>query len=539
MRKKKTEEAKAKEAFSKLGDISELEFKLDDEGILTIIGFAIVDNVVLKIRIHRRNVSADESSTSSHKPGKTPRMYDGTISIIDPNRNAVMLSEAKKRKKEEKGKAYNDKDIYASIGYRCNYANYDEMASILMKRIETLIEENKDQLKLADEKYRNPELVTPDYAIKYADTFLSLMYPNSKDNSRRKNAIKSVFSGWQVPFSQLRKKDVESRYAEKKVTMENQKLLFDFTNYLSSTSKIVCKQVFPGAESREMTQAQLEKEAFTTAELSNDVFAEFFRLMNKTISFINCGIALMASGLSQKQILSLKWGDIRFMKGYSDFVIVPILRDDILEAKHDFSRPVIPDTALYLNEVYKSLCKKYAKEAVDEWYVAADDSDHSMPTDGKVLGTEARNLLVRAKYVPRPSKPGEKLDESMISFRCLQEFYLRMLMSKAGLANDDDTLYFLAGHLLKSSTFINYESHTSPEAQYRLYKVLKPCSVEHPIKKRVKNSCHNGMTTYEFCPDTNHEAVRITGKIVLKPGETLTIRIPSGVIGRIDVEESK
>lgn len=538
MRKKKTEEEKAKEPFSKLGDISGLEFELDDEGISKIKGDAVIENIILHIRIYRYKKTKG-SNTSSHKSGKSQRMYDGTISIIDLGTNKVMLSETKKRKKEEKGKTYSNKDIYASIRYRCNYANYHKMASILLKRIETLIEENEDQLNFTAEKYRNPDLVTPDYAIKYADKFLSIMYPNSKDNSRRKNAIKSVFYGWEVPFSTLRKKDVESRYAEKMVTMENQKLLSDFMKYLSANGKIVYKSVFPGAESREMSIKQLEKQAFTTPELSDDVFAEFFRLMNKTISFVNCGIALMASGLSQKQILSLKWGDIRFMKGYTDFVIVPILRDDILEAKHDFSRPLIPDTALYLNKVYKSLCKEHKKEDVDGWYVAADDSDHSGPMDGKVLSTEARNLLVRAKYVPRPSKPGEKLDESMISFRCLQEFYLRMLISKAGLANDDDTLYFLAGHLLRSSTFINYESHTSPEAQYRLYKILKPCSVEYPIEKRVKNSCRNGMTTYEFCPDTNHEAVRITGKIVLKPGETLTIRIPSGVIGRIDVEESK
>lgn len=532
MRKKKTEEAKATESFSMLGDISELVFTFDDEGISTIKGLATVDNVVLKIRIHRHKANADNSD-------KNPRKYDGTISIIDPNRNAVMLSEAKKRKKDKKGKTYSGKDIYASIGYRCNYTNYDEMASILRKRIEMLIEENKDQLKLAAEKYRDPETVTPDFAVKYADAFLNLMYPNSKDNSSRKNIIISVFSNWEIPFSRLRKKDVELRYADKKVTIGNKKLLSDFKDYLSGSGKIVCKLVFPKAESHEMSIKQMEKQVFTTQELSKDVFEEFFRLMNKTISSANCGIALLASGFSQKQILSLKWKDINFVEQYTDFVIVPICRDDILEAKHDFSRPAIPDTAMYLNKVYQTLCQKNKKEIVDEWFVAADDSDRSRPMDGKVLITEARNLLVRAKYVPRPSKPGEKLDKDTIPYRLLQENYLRMLVSRAGLANDEDTLKFLAGHLLKSSTFINYESHTSPEAQYRLYKILKPCSVERPIKNHTKSRRHGDMTTYEYYPDTNHEAVRIKGRIVLKPDEAITIRIPSGVIGRIDVEESK
>lgn len=150
----------------------------------------------------------------------------------------------------------------------------------------------------------------------------------------------------------------------------------------------------------------------------------------------------------------------------------------------------------------------------------------------KVLGEVANDLLVLAGYDFTVRKPGRPADaQATLALRVLTENYHRMLITKAGLANDADTRYFLEGRVLRSSTYINYESHTSPEAQYRLYKILLPVSVE----KKIKPSSNKGKSTFSATPKTNHEVAQVTGQIRLKPGEAITIRIPSGVTGPIDI----
>ena len=109
-----------------------------------------------------------------------------------------------------------------------------------------------------------------------------------------------------------------------------------------------------------------------------------------------------------------------------------------------------------------------------------------------------------------------------------------MLISKAGLKDDADTYHFLAGLVYRSSTYTNYESHTSPEAQYRLYTILQSLNVEKPIRQITERHCTEDKLVYRAVPKTNHEATQVLGTIVLRPGEEIRVRVPHGITGRIE-----
>lgn len=87
---------------------------------------------------------------------------------------------------------------------------------------------------------------------------------------------------------------------------------------------------------------------------------------------------------------------------------------------------------------------------------------------------------------------------------------------------------------MRSSTYTHYESHTSPEAQYRLYTILKALELEKPIRRATAHRATNDGYVYTATPKTNHEVAQVFGTITLQPGERIKIVCPHGVTGRIE-----
>ena len=171
--------------------------------------------------------------------------------------------------------------------------------------------------------------------------------------------------------------------------------------------------------------------------------------------------------------------------------------------------------------------------------MTAEQALHKKADRADIVQT-ANNLLVRAGYTDPLWKTGRpsKRDEP-IPVRLLQTNYQRMLNSRCGLSDDPDTASFLSGLQFQSSTYTNYESHTSPEAQYRLYTILQPLSVEHKLRKPKELRNTKDGQIYTAGPGTNHEVAQVFGRIQLPPGESITIRCPHGVTGSIKFQKKQ
>lgn len=534
-------------------DIGELDILRDDESIYRIKGHATLNNTLYQISITRNDppcyISPNEITSACGKSNsgdsldkKVPKkpLYTGTISIISLATNRVLISEAKRRKKNVAGKACKDKNFYASIKFSCNCADENILASTLRRRVDTLYCENEDQLTAEWAKSMTPDQVTPSFAAdKYVDDYLSLTCSISNPDlyNAKKRKIQSVLRLLpNFPFSMLTARDVSAILKKENVPSGNIEMCYLFMEYLINHEKCTGKNPFPSESTKPISYNKLNKSAFSPQELSNDVFAKMFQLLNNKLSTVYCGITLLASGFTLTDIDSLTWGDIEFVPGYGDFAIVHIRRDQLLVAKHDFSRPAIPDTARYLRRVYNFLCEEHGTESVNKWNVVVTEHSRNKALPHKDLAEAVNNILVRAGHVGRLTGAGRpNVEKEPIPVSLLRTNYQRRLFSQAGLANDADTANFLSGISLKSSTFTNYESHTSAEAQYRLYKILKPISVEAPLKRYKKEREANTGLIYTAAPKTNHEIVSLTGTIKLKPGDEITIRIPSGAHGRIRI----
>ena len=511
-----------------LGDTEELKVDVDDQGIRKIKGIAIVQGIAFNVSISR-STSGNTQPKDGNTAPKYRHLYNGTISVLDPASTQVMLSEAKRRQKGQTEEKFRNKKLYASKQLRCDSVDPQVLADRILSKMRALIEENKSQLSQALLKAMTPDQLTLPFAVEqYRYEFLRYTYPKSSSeaNSKRADQLQRTLSKFPlIPIAKLNTRTVNAILKDIKASEECIRLCYLFVEYLLQMRKCSGSNPFVIPDAREFNNSN----AFKPQELGDAVFTEMFRLLNKELIPVNVIIALNVSGFPVADIKQLTWGDIDFVKGHRDFAIVHIRREYAAVSKHDFSRPMIPDSALFIHRVYKELRKKKGAEDL------ADEKLWPDGLDSQSVNNEIRNLLVRAGFSGSFSTPGRpKEDQVDIPVRILQTNYQRMLAAKCGLKDDPDTLSFLSGTMYKSSTYTNYESHTSPEAALRLYQILQPLSTEKKLgKPSGSHRARDGKTACEIWPKTNHEAARVTAKIRLKPGQNLIIRSAHGVTGII------
>lgn len=374
----------------------------------------------------------------------------------------------------------------------------------------------------------------------YTDDFLRLSYPDSKPerNASRKRQLQKIFS-WlpHMPMCTIKAKDIATLVREKNITAENVTLCRLFWEYLLSHDKCTGRNPFPSQDLRIPSTDVLNRKAFTPEEIDPPVFAKLLSLIFRKKTGVNCAVALLASGFDMFQVTSLRWKDIEFIDNYSDFAIVHIQRDKTATSKHDYSRPAIPAVSKYLKAAYNEKCQTVGPEKIACMKVAADLIDgRPKSAESEEIANEVHNLLVRAGYTGKISKSGRPTTEEHIPFAILKKNYQRLLLSVAGLNDDADAFNFLAGKQMESSTFINYESHICPEAQYRFYTILKTLSPEKKLNSEKPLREEKSSLVFKAVPATTHEAVQITGKISLRAGDTIVISVPHGVTGWIEAK---
>ena len=507
----------------------ELDIQEDQEGVKLIKGQASYNAVVFNLTIKRNGCKTMESmieeATVRHRP-----LYTGTISIIDPKTGFVMLSEMKKRKKQEAGKNYENKGIYASITFRCDTAEKSVLRDRILRAINKLMDQNRGQLKYALKFSMTPEHITLPYAVAtFGGVFLKATFQHSSPdrNDRRMKTMNRV-SGWigATPICKLKVKDVKEILSSRKVTPESQELMIKFVEYLRNNGYVRSKNPFGTVSKQTRSHEEAVRKALSTPGLGDEIFFMLIFLLEKeVVSAVTVAIALMISGFSLQEVRSLTWGDIWFVKGAPDFVVVNYRRDLLLAAIHDFSRPVLPEIAVYLRKAYKILSETV--KDLDQQPILSD------AVSTKQISEAVNNLLVRAGYNNRLSYPGRPSGENPVPITVLEANYKRMLC-KAGLEKDPDTFHFLCGNNLKNTSFTNYISHVDDAALWKCYSILKDISTEKKLRSPPAHA-DNGKVIAR--PRTTHEAAMINGKVVLKGTDKLKILCPHGVRGSIEGAE--
>lgn len=343
-----------KQAFA---DAEELTVEQDKEGILSLKGIVVAEGISFRISITR---STSGNSTAQHETSlsKYKYLYNGTVSTLDPSATKVMLSEKKRRAKEEKGLEYQPKDIYATTKYRCDSAELQKIAAAIHNRIAALIRQDRSQLDQAILRAMTPDqLSLPFAAEQYAADFLRRAYPSSapENNSKRLAQLRRTLSKFPAtPIAKLGKRSVNAILNEIHATDESVKLCFLFVAHLLQMRKCIGTNPFTMPGSRKSSN----RNTLAQQELGAAVFEKLFELLHKQLSPMNVIIALAASGFPISDIRDMSWTDLEIVSGYKDFVVAHIQRDYAAISKHDFSRPVIPDAALLIHGVIREMKKQ-------------------------------------------------------------------------------------------------------------------------------------------------------------------------------------
>ena len=519
-------EAIIRRAFA---DSEELVIEQDKEGILRLKGVVVSEGISFNISV-RRNNSGNTASVHGTSPSAYKYLYTGTVSTLDPSTTNVMLSEAKRRDKEENRIPFKPKDIYATKKIRCDSADPQELVSDITSKISALIEEDKSQLDQAIMRAMTPDqLSLPFAAEQYASDFLRYAYPaaspeKSKERLAQLQCTLSKFPA--TPIAQLGKRRVNTILNEIHATEERVKLCFLFVEYLLQMRKCSGPNPFTMPETRKNSR----RNALVQQELGDAVFEKMFELLYKKPFPMAVIIALNASGFPPADIKGMRWNDLEIIPKYKDFVIAHIQREYAAVSKHDFSRPVIPDTALLIRRTLQELKKQTTPEEL------AEQEIWPKGLDNKAVNNEIRNLLVRAGFAGDFAAAGRPREDDVdIPSGILLTNYKRMLYSKCGLKDDPDTYNFLCGTLYKSSTYTSYESHTWEDSMLRLYQYLKPLSTTKKLGKVSGCRAEGEKTLFEAWPKTNHEEARVTGLIKLKPDQRMTVISEHGSKGIIRI----
>jgi hypothetical protein len=335
----------------------------------------------------------------------------------------------------------------------------------------------------------------------------------------------------EIPICKLKQRNVDKRFNANHVGESTTDLCYLFVQFLIDRKIVEGSNPFHPVKKTQPSEKKLEKAAFSQQELGEEVFRKMFDLLNNEITPTNCVIALLISGFTLKDISDLIWGDIEFVREHKDFAVIHIRKEYLRAAKHDFSRPAIPDTALYLRKARA----KFSKECQANF---EDVPIKPKELDSRKVAAAVNNLLVMAGFNGQLTAAGRPSGDEPIPIQVLRTNYERMLNDCAGLKDDPDTRNFLLGRLFKSSTYINYESHTSEEAQYRLYTILKPLAVEAKINKKSGITKYSDKLVYEAFPNSNHEVVQITGKITFRCNQQIKIQSAHGVTGYFEVVDN-
>ena len=519
-------EAIIRQAFA---DAEELAVEQDKESIVSLKGVVVVEGISFRISI-RRNDSGNTTVQEKSSQTQYRYLYTGTISTLDPSTTKVMLSEKKRRAKEEKGLQFKDKDIYASSKFRCDSPDPQNIADKILSTIATLIHQDKSQLNQAIARAMTPEQLTlPFAAEQYSSDFLRREYSTAspENNAKRLFLLQRTLTTFPAtPIAKLSKRQVNTIIKENNTTDEAIKLCFLFVEYLVQMRKCDAINPFspPGARKTG------GKNALAQQALDDAVYSRFFELLNKEISPITVIIALASSGFSFSDIKDLTINDLEIIPKYKDFVVVHIQREYAAISKHDFSRPTTPDAALLIRKALRELTTDEKSSDQRIWPKGLDNS---------TVNNEIRNLLVRAGFAGSFTAPGRPSEESVdIPAGILQTNYKRRLFSCGGLKNDPDTYNFLCGTMYNSSTYTNYESHTHEVSMLRLYQCLKPLSIEKKIEKPSVYRTEGENQVYEAYPKTNHEVAHVIGKVWIAPGQKLKICCEHGAHGIVRIDRT-
>ena len=294
-------------------------------------------------------------------------MYElrGTISALDALGNVastIKIIEGEREVKKISSSIYVDSADEERIKehairkaealYNCNVRKFEAEAGIVVSPETITVVRAVDRYgrRFINDKHRNALKESRDIMLKMLER-ISVMLPN-------------------IPMADIKTSDI-NKYLGRGVSDRAKAELRDFWEYCLHNHYIGGKNPIPKARKKKKTPHSIKKNANRIDRLSIAQEDALFDILKQKINGASCAVALMISGFSPKEIAEMRWKDVR-IKSPVNFVVVTNLKPDFASATHNYSRPVVPQSAEILIARHTELVKLFGKSKTRELPVAGN-----------------------------------------------------------------------------------------------------------------------------------------------------------------------
>lgn len=185
-------------------------------------------------------------------------------------------------------------------------------------------------------------------------------------------------------------------------------------------------------------------------------------------------VLLKESGLSAKEVCALQWGDLLMDDADHERVFVRYRRDDLASYTHNYTFPLSPYGALYVNAWRAYLAENCpAERLTDNAYVVSQDESGEKAFSSSELIAHIRTTVsaYTVGYAGRIKLEGMT---SAMGVQLLRNTRKNHLIEDCGLRDDPGALAFLMHQSMTGQVQSDsYRSFTDPTGQQYLYSKLR------------------------------------------------------------------
>lgn len=388
----------------------------------------------------------------------------------------------------------------------------------------------------------SPDTISPIVAaIKYADDFLRVNHKALKEKSvesYRKQLLSCCSALPNYPMRSFKPKELEKILLSNKTSEFAKKLLFEFWAYCLDKKVTHGTNPVPPKERKKRQPTAKQDNLDRRTELDIDQQDDLFVALCDNHSGGDCGVALQVwGGITPVKACTITWGDLILDSTHRDFVRLRLYYDDHAGATHDYTFPVFPFGALVLWARYDELTAQYDTEALKKMPVVSMVSDPCVAMKPDALTQYSTAVLQKIGISNQLFNNLRKANTQIAASRqLLKNTYVKNVTTRCGLQNEPGTISYLLHEQLKNVTDDYYTTLSDEEGNNRLHTLMSAVQPYFEFEHRPQLvQVYEDMTTIQVTPEHTRQRVGFFGKILLAPGESITIRCPHGVTGTIRV----
>lgn len=400
---------------------------------------------------------------------------------------------------------------------------------------EKLYVENKTLMEVQLEGLSNEMNITPYIAAKiHGYDYIMQCHPKASNGTvedRAKKLQRDCSKLPSVPMRKLSNKSIKASMQHAKMGIVARKEMYDFFNYCIDYG------IFDGNNpvekpKKKKTKGKAHQIRVTRPDdLTPDEQDAFYAELGTNVTALKAAVAILASGVGQKEIVKLRWKDITF-KSEKDYVIVYLESFNKLSYTHNYSRPLVPRSALILRAYYDQLVAKSKGDMSSKYVFPNGKNKNEHLTPASIIEYATRILVSIGVDYGLMGKLHQEDRKIAAARKILFNTYERNIRSVCNLEYDTGTTNFLLKKPFGSDvTADSYTSFTSELGARRIYNIFKVLRKTENNDIRYDEQCNDEDVTRVYRPSTNKQYLGLHGKIVIPPGKEIIFNCEHGFDG--------